>query len=147
MNLFNSGVVALLAGVAVYFGIQAMRAKAQKKAQARADRLARKLRDRRDNMGGRIYNALDKAARENPAGACVVRRFEENGRLCVSIDQRKENGRYSCVLRVELELDAIVGFQITARAYSWEYYWGPEEYIVREVIPRLVKLMRTFGVK
>lgn len=51
------------------------------------NRAARRLRDQRFNMGGRIYNALKRAADENETGMIVVERWPENG------------GRYSVGVR------------------------------------------------
>jgi hypothetical protein len=116
------------------------------KLQAREERAARQDKDRRDNMGGRFYNALARAARENPTGLILVEKFNREDGYWVDVVQKNRDGYRATVMTVCVELSS-TGFNVVVDDLSWSRYLGPTEFFVDELIPRLVERTRTFGVK
>ncbi len=117
-----------------------------KKLQAREEHAARKLRDRRDNMGGRIFNALTKAAYKNPTGTICVEMSSSKDSYWVFVKRRDGGQRFTSVMTVGVALSS-TGFDVTVDDLSWNRYAGPTEFFVDELIPRLVERTRTFGIK
>lgn len=139
----------IVIGVLVLCAIQTMIARKdwqeQDRRKAREERYERKLRDRRDNMGGRITNALKQAARENPEGSFTVEVLNSTDRYWIFV-MRQEGKRRVQFLLVGVALGG-TGFDVTVHDDSWNRYVGPTEFFVDEMIPRLVERTKTFGIK
>ena len=147
MDLFiPHGVIAVcvIVLVGVRIASRSKRTKARK-TQARAERYERQLKDRRDNMGGRITNALKQAARESPEGSFTVEVLNSTDRYWIFV-MRQEGKRRIQFLLAGVALSG-TGFDVTVHDESWSRYTGPTEYFVDELIPRLVERTKTFGVK
>lgn len=115
------------------------------KSRAREERAARQDKDRRDNMGGRITNALKQAARESPEGSFTVEVLNSTDRYWIFV-MRQEGKRRVQFLLVGVALGG-TGFDVTVHDDSWNRYVGPTEFFVDEMIPKLVERTKTFGIK
>ena len=143
MDLSTAGgvtAVMLIAAVSLRTAVQTKRARSQKKAEARAQRYGRKLRDHRDNMGGRIMNALKEAARESSEGLFTVEGLNAPDRYWIFV-MRLVGKRRVQFLMVGVALSG-TGFDVTVRDDSWSRDTGPAEFIVDEVIPKLAAKIR-----
>lgn len=153
-TLFLIGLVLMLSAVAIMLHRSYIKMKNQKRKIAehqRADRAAQKLRDQRTNLGGRIYNALVAAARENPTGMAVVERWPDNdGSYSVGIrfNERTVFCHEQAAFQVSIKFAGETGreLHVLEGKYGPDYYYPATEESVESVLHWLKEKTRRWGV-
>lgn len=148
MDLYiASGLIALLVvGLVGMRVVQCLRSVQARKELLRASRYERKLRDTRDNMGGRVFNALSRAAKENRKVMLNVEMSKGSESYWIFVKRRDGHRHFVPVMTVGISLNG-TGFEMTVVDGSPSRYAGPASYFIETLIPRLVQDLKTYGIQ
>ena len=113
----------------------------------KAERAVQQRADKQKNIGGRIYNALCKAAAENPNRIVVVKIEQNAGAYSVSVGHNLPDvfTHLQPCFQVDImgmKRDSIYVYQ----PYNHEWEWGTTEEDILRAIEFLVAKTKVFGV-
>lgn len=138
-----AGAVALIAHLAEFVRV----CKGERdKEKVREERYERKMADSRRNLGGRFYNALERAARENATRRVFVRKADFESMFDVYVAHSNLDKSHDHLLTVRVLKSSGTGFEVIVDGVLWPWtrYCGPQDYFVDELLPRLVNVTRAY---
>lgn len=153
-TLFLFSLILIISAVAIMLQRRYIKARNKNRKiaeQQRADRAAQKLRDQRANLGGRIFNALTDASRENTTGIVVVERWPNNGgsySVGVRFNERGVTRHEQAAFQVSVKFSGEAGkeLHVLEGNYGPDRYFTTDEESVESVLVWLKDKTRNWGV-